>query len=639
MKHMRLFSAVLSLIMLSGCSQGASHNNTTSPSGQSGPPIQSEESQSIQTAYEKEIPIQGTAYLFDAKTEYTFSEVESNDSLSMMGLFSIDGEFDKRWDDNGIPSFSVASSQVTFSYRYIDTLLNASEESWHLISDSSKTIDDISLESKIEKGAIILQTSKNGKVWYTEKVATNVFEDTPIETGTFYQPTSVQLSNGCYYRLIVAYETERKVGEHNVLFVKVDDKEQRKQAEVYTFFLVSNEHIDDPGNTMHRYELGEKYRVKTASGYVGKQEITSSDPHYGWDIGTFFVSGFTERIVDESSDILDVVFLKNVGDKVTLGFNLNYDINALNGNSKLSVVSESGASDQEFQTTPTDFKKGALIIRYRDYTNKKSEPQIYTNYLEASVSPGADTTIQLCEEGDYEVVLDYEIVKDKLIDERAWYRIRFNFKVRNSNCMVFPFDVKTHSELTNGALTENGFYLDLANSRYLTINLKKEVMTEGADGLTMDTRFNGMAKDGVEFTDEGVYTITVQNKYTHQETVKKIYVGTNSILKAYVVTGISIPEIRSMVSKGAVINADGSITESTENNTPETSKEKETEKTTENTKKNNDDNNDETDPIEGFCSGLSVKTVVIVAAAVIAVMFVILIAVLAGTRKRDKRRY
>lgn len=630
MKRMRLLITILVVSLISGCSQGATPGST-SDAAQSA-------SREIEAATKNETTISGKAYLFDTKTDYAFTEKEPDNSLPMMGSFSMSAEIDNQWDNDGIPAFSVVSDKVTLAYRYTDKLLNADEESWHLISDSSKTVDDISLDSKIGKGAIILQTSKNGKIWYTEKVVTNAFEDTPVETGTFYQPTSVQLTNGCYYRLIVAYETERKVGEHKVLLVTVDDKEQQRQAEVYTFFLVSNEHVDDPGNTMHRFELGEKYRVKTASGYVGKQDITSSDPHYGWDIGTFFVSGFTERIVDESSDILDVVFLKNVGDKVTLGFNLNYDINALNGNSKLSVVSETGSSDQEFQTTPTDFKKGALIIRYRDYTNKKSDPQIYTNYLEASVSPGADTTIQLCEEGDYEVVLDYEIMKDKLFNEYAWYRIRFNFKVRNSNCMVFPFDVKTHSELTNGALTENGFYLDLANSRYLTINLKKEVLAEGADGLSTDTRFNGMAKDGAEFTDEGIYTITVQNKYTGQETIKKIYVGTDSILKAYVVTGMSIPEIRSMVSKGAIINADGTITENSENTTIETTEE-ETEKATDSTKKSRNNNDDETDPEEGFLSGLSVKTVVIVAVAAVTVMLVIMIAVLVSSKKKDKKRY
>lgn len=95
----------------------------------------------------------------------------------------------------------------------------------------------------------------------------------------------------------------------------------------------------------------------------------------------------------------------------------------------------------------------------------------------------ADTKVQLFEEGDYEVALDYEVTKDELIDKTGHYRIFFKFSVRNGNCMAYPIDVKTGSELTNSSMTENGFRLDLAKSRYLKINLKKEILKDSADGL------------------------------------------------------------------------------------------------------------------------------------------------------------
>ena len=84
-------------------------------------------------------------------------------------------------------------------------------------------------------------------------------------------------------------------------------------------------------------------------------------------------------------------------------------------------------------------------------------------------------------------------------------------------------------------------------------------MTEGADGLVEDTRFNGPAQDGAEYTDEGIYTITVANEYTGQLTVKKIYVGTNNVLRAHMTTGLSIPEINNLVDQGASIADDGTI--------------------------------------------------------------------------------
>jgi len=48
---------------------------------------------------------------------------------------------------------------------------------------------------------------------------------------------------------------------------------------------------------------------------------------------------------------------------------------------------------------------------------------------------------------------------------------------------------------------------------------------------------------------EGIYTITVSNPYTEEETVKKIYVGTNSVLKAYMTTGYAISDIQSLLKR------------------------------------------------------------------------------------------
>ena len=116
--------------------------------------------------------------------------------------------------------------------------------------------------------------------------------------------------------------------------------------------------------------------MKEFDGYYGKEDITKDDIHYGWDLGNFFVSGYTDKRV---SDDGSVVFLKNVGDKVTLWFNLAQDINSLNGNGDLTITSDNEGYDQYFETPRTDFGKGALIIRYTDYNNNKTEPQIYTN--------------------------------------------------------------------------------------------------------------------------------------------------------------------------------------------------------------------------------------------------------------------
>ncbi|MGN0606613.1 MAG: hypothetical protein ACI4JM_08835 [Oscillospiraceae bacterium] len=302
-------------------------------------------------------------------------------------------------------------------------------------------------------------------------------------------------------------------------------------------------------------------------GFTEPSDIKKDDNHYGWKIGNFIVSGYT-RV--ENGDTENPIFLKNVGDTVKLSFILNQDINKLNGDDKLKINDDEKAYDEYFGIKETNFGKGALIIKYTNYENKSEEPQIYTDYL-SGIEVGANTEVQLCEEGDYEVSLDYSVLTEtfgdlwkiktsKLVTFEDDYKIFFKFSVRNGNCMAYPFDVKTGQELTDTTFTENGFRLDLAKSRYLKIDITKQVLNAGKDGLTEDTRFNKPARDGEEFTEEGIYTITVSNTYTNRTTEKIIYVGSDSVLQAYVTNqSYSVAEINDLVTEGATINDDGTI--------------------------------------------------------------------------------
>ena len=335
-----------------------------------------------------------------------------------------------------------------------------------------------------------------------------------------------------------------------------DKYDYKKCAEVYELYAYTNSGEANAADLNQTFSLGAKVRVKNFDGYFGEEQIDKNDIHYGWNLGSFFVSGYTDEVTGADGN---KVFLKNVGDKVTLWFKLNQNINGLNGKENLSITADTEGYDQYFETPKTDSGKGVLIIRQRDYENVQHDPIIYTNYLEANATVGADTKVRLFEEGDYEIALDYQITKDKLFDQSSHYRIYFKFAVRNGNCMVYPLDAATGAELTNSSMTENGFTLDMAKSRYLDINVKREILTEGVDGLIEDTRFNKTVKDGDVFTDDGIYTITVSNKYTGQLTTKKIYVGTDLLLKAYMTTGLSIKEIKDLVSQGATIDEMGTI--------------------------------------------------------------------------------
>lgn len=503
--------------------------------------------------------VTGKVYEFDKDSHYEFHDggiSEETGNGNTYGTFCLSGNITAVGEKTGVPSYEVGDGNLKFYYNYGDTMLNADMDQWHLVNDKSKKVADMKLASDIMKGTIIIQTSKDRKNWVNVDTSYNAFSDTPIRTSSIYTTTDVQLINGCYYRIIVVYELSIRTEDSNFLFINTDKYDYKKCAEVYELYAYTNSGEANAADLNQTFSLGTKVRVKNFDGYFGEEQIDKNDIHYGWNLGSFFVSGYTDEVTGADGNM---VFLKNVGDKVTLWFKLNQNINGLNGKENLSITADTEGYDQYFETPKMDFGRGVLIIRYTDHNNVKAEPTIYTNYLEANAAVGADTKVQLFEEGDYEVALDYEVTSDELIDKVGHYRIFFKFSVRNGNCMVYPFDVKTGSELTNSAMTENGFRLDLAKSRYLKINLKRETLKDSADGLVEDTRFNGPAKDGAEYTDEGIYTITVSNEYTGQFTTKKIYVGTNNVLRAYMTTGLSISEINNLVEDGATISDDGTI--------------------------------------------------------------------------------
>ena len=302
-----------------------------------------------------------------------------------------------------------------------------------------------------------------------------------------------------------------------------------------------------PAGTQKMYLGYEVQRTGLDNGYSGSRSIGRDDPHFGLTLGKFYVSGFTSAISEDGEDF---IFLKTVGDNVELHFELAQDIDMLSGDTQLTISADNGGYDKYFGIPRTYMGRGTLIVRHTDYQNNAGEPQVYTDYLAAKMSGSADTVISLNEEGDYEVALDYEIKQDRRVLGTAAttasytnYRLFFTFSVRNGNCMVFPFDVATGEELQNTASTSNGFRLDLAYSRYLDINVKYSVLTQGANGYVEDVRFNRPARDGETYTNEGIYTINVSNRYTGEETQKQLYVGSDECYSNYINSGYTVEQV------------------------------------------------------------------------------------------------
>ena len=311
------------------------------------------------------------------------------------------------------------------------------------------------------------------------------------------------------------------------------------------------------GSEDNKYYYDKVVNTGLDNGYSESNSIKEGDPHFGWKLGRFVVSGFTSRAGDDVP-----VFLKNSGDRVELSFQLNQSIDSLNGDDKRKISGDGNGYDEYFGIPKTDFGHGALITKHTDYQNASTEPTVSTEYL-SSVKVGANTHIDMYEEGDYEVALDYEIESPGLLPFRPAYnnyRIFFKFKVRNSNTMMFLFDTATNNELFNGSVTSSGFRIDMAGSHYLDVSVKREVLNSTGDGLTEDVRFNKTATDGAVFEDEGIYTVTVKNPNTGEEaTTKRIYVGTTAAMKASVANNRTLAAAQERIAEGATVADDGSF--------------------------------------------------------------------------------
>ena len=489
-----------------------------------------------ETSDDSEIPVEGRAFSWDTQgNKYKFSSTNGNSTVSAdtYGKFSIVGDLSKTESRNGFDSYFVGENDVAFKYVYDDELISdndAGDVDWHITEDNQKQIDSISLDSKIKSGAIIIQSSLDGINWYNDSVNTDVFGKITKQSEPIFTTNAIQLLNGTYYRFIVAYKMRKLSGTKGVGVIKTSSYDYFESVEVYSFYLESEQSYRYTATHTNRTNLGELVNAGSKNGFKGKDSITSKDPHYGWQLGHFFVSGYTDSILDNTTGTY--TFLKTTGNKVELSFSLEQDLNCLNGNPKLVINDDKDGTDEYFQTDRNvKFHRGALIIRHTNYENVPGTPQIYTDFLAANTRPGADTRISLFEEGDYEVALDYEICNKEGVNSYKNYRIYFKFSIRNGNTMVFPFDTVTCSELSSLSTTPNGFFLDFAKSRYLKINVKRFTLNANGDGL--DVRSNAPAADHAAYTDEGIYLIYATNQYTSERTRKIICVGNNTALNEY----------------------------------------------------------------------------------------------------------
>ncbi len=503
----------------------------------------------------KDISISPNIYVFSGDSAYEIDSSEpvgEENSVNTFGALTLSGDVTNQSGEDSIPHFLAEdNTQFSLTYNYEGFKPADNDYGWFVAKDSHTKVNGYELGSEIGMGLVLLQTSYDGVLWVNTAVKTDVEGDVTFDENNGIN--EMQLFDGCYYRIIAAFRTERAVDRNFDIKNAFSDinssidaitlkNESREYAEVYTFYAGYPKADEEQSNKKtFKYTTMDYNTTTPKNDYVGSEAIDKNNMHYGWSLGEFCLSGYTD------TGNADNIYLKTVGDKIKLSFKLKQNINKLNGRTDLVIAEDANGCDGDFQTLPHNMGRGELLVKH---TNAEGESNIIqrTNFLEACASPGIDTTVDLLEEGDYEVHLDYAIknsvpqivenisgITGGLIGTTSYYRTSFSFKIRNGNCMVYIFDSENGNELNNGDVTSNGFRIDTAKSDYPKLTVEKKILNNTGDQLIEDTRFNKAVTDGASFTDEGIYTITAHNRYDSsiKPCEKTIYIGTNEILTKY----------------------------------------------------------------------------------------------------------
>ncbi|MGF3183322.1 hypothetical protein ACQV2W_06080 [Facklamia sp. P12934] len=353
---------------------------------------------------------------------------------------------------------------------------------------------------------------------------------------------------------MVTYKLERASDPTDLIIFDIENTETKYQFEEYKFYAIDQKTVEDSNASPKdkpRKEFKEKVKIGRYTGYdITKAElIDTKDPHFGWDLGYFTINGYTREAKQIEGK---PVFLKTIGDDIKLWFTLNQDINRLDNNPVLSISEDTNGYDVAMGIKPTNFKHGTLIVKYTDDERHSFDPVIYTDFLAANASTRANTRIQIYQEGDYEVTLNYEIINNPrkilsvdVLPSYTNYKINFAFSIRNGNTMAFPRDIESGAELKDGAYTDNGFTVDFIQSKYLTLDVVRKEITKNDDGsVSSSVRSNTVGNGKNTYDKPGIYELTVKNKYSDSApTTITIFVGNNRYIAALAKNQLSIEEL------------------------------------------------------------------------------------------------
>lgn len=140
-----------------------------------------------------------------------------------------------KWDAIG------ATGAVSLTYTYNGAYQTDNKDKWNFSSSSGKSINGNEIGQKIEKGAIVVEQSQDGKAWSTVFVKTNVFHKATTNIADFYTISEADVRAGGYFRVSVAYRMEKRTETEKIIgFIPNDKFAYREFIEISEFYICYN---------------------------------------------------------------------------------------------------------------------------------------------------------------------------------------------------------------------------------------------------------------------------------------------------------------------------------------------------------------------------------------------------------------
>ncbi len=200
-----------------------------------------------------------------------------------------------------------ATGEITLGYNYDGSFQSGVKSEWNLMSESTKTVGDISVGSKVKKGVIIIQKSTDGSTWVDAMTpVTNFFNDNVNGSLSIYTVTESELKQGTYFRMVVAYGMEKQLTAGS--WSDWDgDWERHQYVEIYEFYLcyeanpitihdlVTRSTISSAGSTSNGFYInknGSSNKVTVSKD--GGTEVEAADQAVYTDSGNYTIKNTTK---------------------------------------------------------------------------------------------------------------------------------------------------------------------------------------------------------------------------------------------------------------------------------------------------------------------------------------------------------